>query len=60
MHDLPRKIMEFFCINCGERFWQENSPIGGIDIPPSAPPEVRSAQVVAGADYSWFLPQVQN
>lgn len=21
MWDLPRRIQEFFCMNCGERFW---------------------------------------
>jgi hypothetical protein len=59
MHDLPRKIQEFFCINCGERFWQEHSPTS-IDMPPAAPSEVRSAQVVAGVDYSWILSKAQN
>jgi hypothetical protein len=23
MHDLPRAYREFFCVNCGQRFWMD-------------------------------------
>ncbi len=26
MYDLPRKIQEYFCLNCGERFWLQIDP----------------------------------
>lgn len=26
MWDLPRRVQEFFCMNCGERFWIEKQP----------------------------------
>lgn len=26
MYDLPRKIQEYFCIRCGERFWFQIEP----------------------------------
>lgn len=26
MYDLPRKIQEYFCLNCGERFWMQLEP----------------------------------
>lgn len=26
MWDLPRRFQEFFCMNCGERFWVDLAP----------------------------------
>ena len=27
MHDLPRKLHEYFCVNCGERFWVDTNTL---------------------------------
>ena len=35
MYDLPRKIMEFYCVNCGERFWQERAEMCDPGIIPA-------------------------
>jgi hypothetical protein len=60
MHDLPRKIQEFACINCGERFWLELSPVPTAELTPAAPAEARSAQVAPGVEYPWMIAQGQN
>ncbi len=40
MYDLPRKIQEYFCLNCGERFWLQ------ID-PPARPAEQAASEAAA-------------
>ena len=42
MFDLPRKILEYYCINCGERFWMEKP---GESSPPLAGQEGRPGQL---------------
>lgn len=34
MWDLPRRVQEFFCMNCGERFWIEKKPDVDLDADP--------------------------
>lgn len=36
MFDLPGKILEYYCINCGERFWQEKPGQAGLGATPLA------------------------
>ena len=45
MFDLPRKILEYYCINCGERFWMEKP---GESSPPLAGQEGRPGQLSPG------------
>ncbi|MBI3928593.1 MAG: hypothetical protein HY319_23845 [Armatimonadetes bacterium] len=56
MYDLPRRIHEYTCINCGERFWMEMEPPPAVSLQSERPPihdgaresaEHRSAQKAA-------------
>ncbi len=53
MHDLPRKIHEFFCLNCGERFWME--AIHHVTDPEPPGQESRPARLEPAAA-AWAAP----
>lgn len=53
MYDLPRKIHEFFCLNCGERFWME--AIHHVSDPGPPGPDIR-AESHSPAAAAWVAP----
>lgn len=52
MFDLPRKILEYFCINCGERFWQERCCDSNPGLMPA---EIRPARFEPKSRGDWLV-----
>jgi hypothetical protein len=48
MFDLPRKLLEYYCINCGERFWMEKPSQAGLNATPLQSSEGRSQELSLG------------